>query len=271
MPIKKSRTVRSGLPRAAWSGSITFGMVTIPIHLHGTSKSHDVGFHRQHVTCKGGVGLKNWCKDCDIEVPADQIERAYEYTKGASVVVTDEDLESLPVPTKQVIDLTTFVDASEVDPMLAEKAYWAEPDDIGFKPYALLVGAMKRKRKVGIAKVTLRNKESLCALRVGPDDRLVLETLSWPDELLGQEAGPLPAVDISPAEGAMADQLVEAFSEPLDLSKYQDDYTVALDAMIQAKVNGAEPPQATPAAPAAQGMDLMAALQATLAARKQVA
>jgi DNA end-binding protein Ku len=242
-------------------------MISIPVKLYGATESKDVAFNTLHVECKSRLRQKRWCPVDDREVTADEVVRAYEYTKDQYVEITDEDLEQLPIPSKHTIELTSFVKQVDVDPVYFERSYYLEPDDVGLKPYALLMRALKTKQVAAVAKVALRNKESLCVLRAG-ESVLMLETLFYPDEVRTQDLPNSPEVLVSGPELNMALSLVEMLEEPFDPRKYHDNYRAALLEVIEAKRSGAEV-VAQPEAPMPKTVDLMAALKASLEAAKK--
>jgi DNA end-binding protein Ku len=255
------------MPRPIWKGAITFGMISIPVKLFGATESKDLAFNTLHSACKSRLKQKRWCPVDDREVFQDEVVRAYEYTKDQYIEITEEDVESLPVPSRHTIELTSFVKSAEIDPVYFERSYYLEAEQIGGKPYALLMRALKTKDVVAIGKIALRNKESLCALRAG-DDALMLETLYYPDEIRTAELPAEPDVLVSPQELTMALSLVEMLEEPFDPKKYHDEYRVALLEMIEAKASG-QAVVATPEAPLPKTVDLMAALKASLEAAKK--
>jgi DNA end-binding protein Ku len=255
------------MPRPIWKGAITFGMISIPVKLFGATESKDLAFNTLHKTDKSRLKQKRWCPVDDREVFQDEVVRAYEYTKDNYIEITDEDIESLPVPSKHTIELTSFVKSAEIDPVYFERSYYLEADQIGGKPYALLMRALKTKDVVAIGKIALRNKESLCALRAG-DNALMLETLFYPDEIRTADLPAEPDVLVSPQELTMALSLVEMLEEPFEPKKYHDEYRTALLEMIEAKATGQEV-VAAPEAPLPKTVDLMAALKASLEAAKK--
>src|SRR3979411_2474469 len=165
------------MPRPIGTGAITFGMISIPVKLFGATESKDLAFNTLHKECKSRLKQKRWCPVDDREIFIDEIVKAYEYSKDSYVEILDEDLEGLPVPSKHTIELTSFVNQSEIDPVYFERTYWLEPEQIGAKPYALLLRALKGKQVSGVAKIALRNKESLCVLRAGENNMLIIEQL----------------------------------------------------------------------------------------------
>ena len=256
------------MPRPIWKGAITFGMISIPVKLFGATESKDIAFNNLHKTCKSRLKQKRWCPVDDREVFQDELVKGYEYTKDQYVEITDEDLEALPLPSKHTIELTSFVKQAQIDPVYFERTYYLEPDQIGVKPYALLLKALREKQVSAVAKIALRNRESLCVLRASDHDLLMLETLYYPDEIRTADLAPTPEVAVSQPELAMALTLVEMLEEPFDPKKYRDEYRVALLDMIEAKRGGQEVIP-TPEAPLPKTVDLMAALKASLEAAKK--
>src|SRR3979411_695191 len=256
------------MPRPIGTGAITFGMISIPVKLFGATESKDLAFNTLHKECKSRLKQKRWCPVDDREVFQDEVIKAYEYSTDSYVEILEEDLESLPLPSKHTIELTSFVNQSEIDPVYFERTYYLEPEQIGAKPYALLLRALKSKQVSGVAKIALRNRESLCVIRAGENNMLMLETLYYPDEVRTVDLPAQPDVMVSQPELAMALSLVEMLQEPFDPKQYSDNYRMALLDMIEAKRNGQEI-VATPEAPQPKTVDLMAALKASLEAAKK--
>jgi DNA end-binding protein Ku len=256
------------VPRPIWKGAITFGMISIPVKLYGATESKDLAFNTLHAECKSRLKQKRWCPVHDREVTADEVVRAYEYVKDQYIEVLDEDLEKMPMPSKHTIELTSFVKQSDIDPVYFERTYYLEPDQAGLKPYALLLRALKTKQVSAVAKIALRNKESLCVLRPSENNLLMLETLYYPDEIRTAELQAAPDVMVSQPELNMALSLVEMLEEPFDPKKYHDEYRNALLEVIEAKRTGQEL-VAAPETPMPQTVDLMAALKASLEAAKK--
>src|ERR1700736_564608 len=256
------------MPRPIWKGAITFGMISIPVKLFGATESKDLAFNNLHKECKSRLKQKRWCPVDDREIFPDEMVKAFEYSKDSYVEITDEDLEALPLPSKHTIELTSFVQQVEIDPVYFERTYYLEAEQIGAKPYALLLRALKTKQVSALAKIALRNKESLCVIRASENNVLMLETLYYPDEVRTADLPATPDVMVTQPELAMALSLVEALQEPFDPKKYHDQYRVALLDMIEAKRNGNEV-VATPETPMPKTVDLMAALKASLEAAKK--
>lgn len=254
------------MPRSIWKGVISFGMVSIPVRLFSATEDKDVDFHLLHEPDHSRIKFKRFCQSEDKEVENDELVRAYEVSADRYVEVTDEDLEQLPLPSKHTIELSAFVKAGDISPIYYEKSYYLEPEETGLKPYTLLVKVLSAKGASGVAKVALRNKERLCALRAA-DGKLVLETLHYPDEIREHEEE-LPKVLVNEREVTMASSLVDALTEPFDPSKYHDNYREALLEVITNKAEGRKvvSPETTPTE---QMPDLMAALRASVAAARK--
>jgi DNA end-binding protein Ku len=255
------------MPRSIWKGVITFGMVSIPVRLFPATQDKDVSFHLLHKSDHSRIKFKRFCEVEEVEVEQDQMVRAFEVSKGQYVEVTDEDLEQLPLPARHTIELSSFVSASEIDPIYFDKAYYLEPEEVGIKPYALLMGVLEKKGVTGVASIALRNKESLCALRP-MDGMLLLETLHYPDEIREHEVS-VPSALVNERELTVAATLVDALAEPFDPSRYHDRYREALLELIASKAEGRAVVVPEAEAPAQVG-DLMSALRASVeAARKR--
>lgn len=255
------------MPRSIWNGLISFGMVSIPVKLYTATESKDISFHLLHEECNSRLKQLRWCPACEREVEWDGIVRGYEYGKEQHVIVTDDDFEKLPLPSKRTIELSGFVEAKEIDPVFYEKSYYLQPDEAGVKPFALLMKALREKQLTAVAKIAIRNKERLCALRP-LDGTLMLETLFYPDEIRVERGTEAPEVQVSERELEMAATFIDLLQEPFEPEKYQDEYRRALMEIIEAKLQGEEFVEA-PAAPTAKITDLMTALKASVEAAKK--
>jgi len=254
------------MPRPIWKGVITFGMVSIPVGIFAATESKDVSFNQLHKTCNSRIRQRRWCPVCQVDVPTDEIVKGYEYAKDQYVILNDADFESLPVPSKQTIELSAFVDRAEVDPIYHEKTYYIEPDQIGVKAYALLLKALEGKGLTAVAKVAIRTKERLCALRP-KDGALVLDTLFWPDEIRLESAPHIPDVLVNDRELAMANSLIDMLTEEFEPERFTDAYREQLLGVIERKIQGSEAVEAPqPAASTPNVTDLMAALKASVEA-----
>lgn len=252
--------------RAIWTGVITFGMVSIPIKLYSATENKDISFNQLHRDCKGRIKQKTFCPTCDRNIEYDEIEKGYEYGKDQYVVITKEDLEKLPVPNKNVIEVTSFIKQQEIDPIYYDKNYYIEPDQAAKKPFALFMRAMKDKDVVAVASIALRSKQRLCALRL-LDGTLMLNTLLYPDEIRVQRGTEMPDVQISDKEMGMANSLIDLMTSDFEPEQLKDTYREALLSTIQAKLEGKEVIEA-PQAPAGNVVDLMDALKASMEAMK---
>jgi DNA end-binding protein Ku len=226
--------------RTLWKGAISFGLVHIPVRVYPATENKGVKFRYLHRECKTPVRYVKYCPHCDREVSGEEIVSGYEYQKGQFVVLEDEDFERLPAAESKVVDIVDFVHIAEIDPILYDKTYYLEPADGGAKAYALLRRAMLETGRIAIARVALRAKLTLAAVRVFDGVVLAMETMFWPDEVRPWTA--LAGLNLEPAfhenEVRMADMLVESLTSPFNPTKYTDDYRVALHEAIQAKIEG---------------------------------
>ncbi len=255
------------MPRAIWSGSISFGMVSIPVKLFGATESRDIRFSLLHATCGTRLQQKRWCPTDEVEVPWTETARGYEFSKGQYVVLTDEDFEKLPLPSKHTIELSAFVQEREIDPVFYEKSYYLEPGERGEKPYALLFKALEEKKLSATASITIRKKEQLCVLRAH-EGTIMLETLFYPDEIRQERGIDLNKVKVSDKELDMAFTLIELLKKPFDPSEYRDHYREALAQLIEAKLEGKQVVSA-PASRDTGVLDLAEALKRSVEAAKK--
>jgi DNA end-binding protein Ku len=247
------------MARAIWSGSISFGMVSIPVKLYGATESKDISFHLLHATDSTRLKQVRWCPTDDAEVPWSETVRGYEYAKGQYVVLTDEDFEKLPLPSRHTIDLSAFVSESEIDPIFYERTYYLQPEERGEKAYALLLKALEKKGLAALATIAIRNKEQLCAIRQR-SGAILLETLYYPDEIRETPANDLDRVRVNDRELDMAFTLIELLRKPFDPQEYHDHYRDALQQLIEAKLEGREV-VTSPAAGDTKVIDLADALR----------
>jgi DNA end-binding protein Ku len=243
-------------------------MVTIPVKLFGATASRDIRFHLLHATCGTKLQQRRWCPTDEVDVPWNETARGYEYSKGQYVILTDEDFERLPLPSKHTIELSAFVEEREIDPVFYERSYYLEPDEPGKKPYALLLRALEEKKLSATATITIRNKEQLCVLRPHAGT-IMMETLYYPDEVRLERTVELANVKVSDRELEMAFTLIDILRKPFDPSEYRDHYREALAQLIEAKIEGKEVVEA-PAAPRETGVfDLADALKRSVEAAKK--
>ena len=256
--------------RAIWTGTVSFGMVSIPVRLYTATESHDVRFHLLHK--KDHARLKNvrWCPIDEKAVPWEEVERGYKYAKGKYMPINEEDLDKLPVATVHTVDIANFVKLEEVDPIYYDKTYYLAPDENGVKAFTLLRRALEETGRAAVAKVAIRDKENLCLIRPY-GEVLSLETMLYAnevrpaDELVGAADG---SVKVSPRELEMAVSLIENLSDSFDPEKYKDEFQAAVQKVIRAKVEGAPLPEA-PVRRGAKVVDLMEALRASVEATRK--
>jgi DNA end-binding protein Ku len=256
--------------RSIWKGAISFGLVTIPVKLYSATEERDVSFHQVHREDGGRIRYKRVCQTDGDEVPYSDIAKGYELPSGEVVVLTDEDFADLPLTTSRTIDVLEFVPLEQVDPIYFAKSYYLEPEATGAKPYVLLREALESSGRVALVKVALRQRESLATLRVR-DGVFVLEMMLWPDEVREAEFGFLDDdIDVRPQELQMAQSLIDTLSGDFQPEQYSDNYREALQALIEAKVEGREVVQPEqPAGDTGKVVDLMAALRASVEAARQ--
>lgn len=255
------------MPRPLWKGAISFSMVTIPIKLYSATEEKDVRFNMLHATDHARIKQKRFCSEEDIEVDNEEIVKGYEISPGQYVVLEPADLEAVPVKTTRMIDILGFVDLAEIDPILYQKTYYLEPEEIGKKAYGLLAKALADEGKVAIAKIAMRQKEQLCTLRIY-NGLIALETMFYADEVRPTAELDVPAAaEVSDKELAMARMLIETMSMEFEPEEYKDDYREALLEIIRKKAEG-EAIEA-PAPVAAKITDLTEALRASVEAAQK--
>lgn len=253
------------MARSIWNGAISFGLVTIPVKLYTATRSHDLSFNQLHKGTNSRIKYKKWSPVAEREVTEDEIVRGYEYAKNQYVILEENDLEGLPVPSKHTVQVTAFVKAEEIDPIFYEKTYYLEPEDMGMKAYALLKRVLEEKNVLAIGKITLRNKETVCALRSN-GRLLLLEMLYYPDEVALPTDMDYSTTEVGDLEVKMAEQLVDMLFTSFDPTQYKDEYRDALMAMIEAKLAGRDIVVAETPASTGQVVNLMDALRASLEA-----
>jgi DNA end-binding protein Ku len=258
------------MARSIWSGAISFGLVNVPVKVFTAVRKKDVRFHQLHE--KDGVRIqqKRWCPKEEEEVPYDEIVKGYEISPGQYVVIDPDELDALDPEATRTIDIEDFVDLDEIDPLYFDSNYYLVPDDRGEKAYRLLLESMRDSAKVGIARVVMRTKQYLVAVRpVG--DALVMTTMNFADEVVSQkelEGLPTSKQGASDRELRMAQQLIDSLATDWEPSQYKDTYRERVLDLIEQKAEGKEivtQPEAERPAPV---VDLMAALEASLAAAK---
>ncbi|MDT8912478.1 Ku protein [Amycolatopsis sp. PS_44_ISF1] len=257
--------------RAMWKGSVSFGLVSIPIQLYAATENKNVTLRQVHQADGGRIQYKRFCTVDGQEVPYAEIAKGYELPDGEMVVLTDADLAALPLSTQRTIDVLEFVPLESVDPIQFDRTYYLEPQKNAVKPYLVLRDALHKASHVAVAKVAVRQRESLALLRVH-GDVLVMTTMLWPDEVRTPDfpflrEDPPP---VRPQELTMAGSLIDSLAEPVfESEKYSDHYRETLEAMIEEKVAGNETAKPGAAGAKADVLDLMAALEASVSAAKK--
>jgi DNA end-binding protein Ku len=254
-----------------WRGAIQFGLVTIPVKLYLATESSSIGFNMLHASCLNRIQMKIYCPFHDEVVPRSDTVRGYEWSKGRYVVLSDEEMDAVPLKTVRAIEIEMFVDThrGSAGVEFVKQAYYLEPDPIGRKAFELLRQVLAETGKSAICKIVLKDREQLAALN--PYSKtMLLTTLHWPDEVRSLEELNIPEepIEVKPAERAMAEQLISSMTGDFSPDNFRDDYRAALMAMIEAKVAGEAPVAAQRVEPTKIG-DLMAALEASVAAARE--
>lgn len=260
------------MSRPIWSGSISFGLVNIPIKLYSAIKRRTLQFHqlRRDDGCR--IRLKKVCSTDNSEVKNEDIVKGYEISPNQYVIISPDELESLYPKASRNIEIEDFVFLEQIDPIFFEQSYYLVPDKGSAKAYILLLEAMRQSKKVAVARMVLRNKQYLTTIR--PNGRtLTLSTMHFADEIVSQEQlEDLPSKDVKPEkrELAVALQLIESLSANFEPNKYRDEYREKILRIIEKKADGQELIIQQPATePSAKVVDLMAALEASLSALKK--
>ena len=255
--------------RSIWNGAISFGMVVIPVKLYPATDSKDISFVNLHSTCENRIRQPRFCSHHETTVESSEIIRAYEYAKDQYIKMADSDFDDLPVPSRHAIDITQFVDLANVDPIFYDKSYSLEPQEIGVKPFYLLKQALESSGRVAIAKISIRQKENLCLLRPY-EQGLMMETMHYPDEVRGMNELNLPEeeAEFTKQEMDMAATLIDQLTGEFDPGLYRDEYRIALERVIEAKLTGSEPVTATPVSSQGKVGNLMDALRASIESTK---
>src|ERR1041384_582614 len=267
--------------RVLWKGSISFGLVTIPVSLYAATQRDELKFRLLRSSDLSPINYKRVAEADGKEVPWDQIVKGYEYEKGKFIVLKDEDFRRADIEATQSVDIIEFVQFDKIDPMFFDKPYYLEPQKKGAKAYALLRESLKRSGKVGVAKVVIKTRQHLAAVKP-VQNTLILELMHFAEELVKPDSLQIPGnLDIGSKELEMASELVDRMTDEWDATKYTDDYRHALMELIQKKIELGDktPPAGRPSKKAATNVvDLASVLQESLehatkgyAARKRTA
>jgi DNA end-binding protein Ku len=230
--------------RSIWKGSVSFGLVNVPVKVYSATEDHDIKFHQVHAKDNGRIRYKRVCEVCGEVVEYRDIAKAYDSDDGETVIITDEDIATMPEERSREIEVLEFVPAEQIDPMLYDKSYFLEPDSKSSKSYVLLAKTLSDTDRIAIVHFTLRNKTRLAALRVkdfSKRDVMMVHTLLWPDEIRDPDFPELDKkVDIKPAELKMAGQVVESMTDDFHPEQFRDTYREEMLELIQAKIEGGE-------------------------------
>jgi DNA end-binding protein Ku len=253
--------------RAIWKGSVSFGLVSVPVKAYTATEDHDVRFHQVHALDNGRIKYNRVCRECGNVLELAEISKAYQVPNGPLVILDEQDFASLPVSSSKDIEVVEFVPSSQVDPVRFDKAYLLEPEERALKPYVLLRRTLEDTDLTAIVKVGLRQKQQLGVLRVR-ENVLMLQTMLWPDEVRAAHFDVLDKdVEIRAQELSMAASLVESLAGDFDPDQYHDGYREQLLALIDAKVHGGHGVVAAdePNSSGGEVVDLLTALRESLA------
>ena len=230
--------------RSIWKGSIAFGLVNVPVKVYSATEDHDIKFHQVHAKDNGRIRYKRVCEVCGEVVEFRDIAKAFDSDDGQTVIITDEDIATLPEERSREIEVVEFVPADQLDPLMYDKSYFLEPDSKSAKSYVLLAKTLAETDRVAIVHFALRNKTRLAALRVKDFSKrevMVIHTLLWPDEIRDPDFPILDKeVDVKPAELKMAGHVVESMTDDFDPDQFRDDYQEQLRELVTAKLEGGE-------------------------------
>lgn len=255
------------MPRSIWKGAVSFGMVSIPIKLYTATEEKDVAFHLLHKQDGVRIKTQRYCPADDAVIEWNDVARGFEVAPDQYVIMEPADFDKVPVDTTHTVEITDFVPSQQIDPIYYQKTYYLEPEKVGGKPFALLREVLKDSELVALAKITLRQKEQLCTLRVF-ENTIALETMLYSDEIRDVTDLDVPEdVKIGEKELKMAKSLVDMLTGDFEPEKYHDNYREALLELIERKSEGEEIKR--PAPVAGKVTDLMEALRESIEAAKR--
>jgi DNA end-binding protein Ku len=231
--------------RSIWRGSVAFGLVNVPVKVYSATEDHDVNFHQVHAKDNGRIKYQRVCDECGEVVEYRDIAKAYEADNGQTVVITEDDIATLPEERSREIAVLEFVPAAEIDPLMYDRSYFLEPDGTSSRSYVLLAKALAATERVAIVHFALRNKTRLAALRIkdfGGRDVMVVHTLLWPDEIREPDFPALDQhVEVRAPELKMAAQVVESMAADFHPEQYTDTYQEQLQVLVESKLAGDQP------------------------------
>jgi|LSQX01.3.fsa_nt_gb DNA end-binding protein Ku len=256
--------------RSLWNGSISFGLVNIPVKLYAGTTSQDIKFNYLHSICRTPIKYQKTCPRCAREVTEDEIVKGYQFQKSQYVIMEEADFEAIAPEKTRSIDILDFVQLESIDPVYFQRTYFLEPVETGVKAYHLLKQAMEEKNKIAIAKVVIRSREHLAAVRVYGSG-LALETMHYANEIrsIDQLTQVSMEPEINQRELEMAMMIIDNLTTAFEPEKYHNEYQSMLAAVIEQKIAGKEIAPTEPPAAAGKVIDLMAALEASVQATKE--
>lgn len=258
--------------RSIWNGSLSFGLVTIPVKLYGAIEDHDISFHQVHAADGGRIHYQRICDVCGEKVEFRDIAKAYDTDDGETVVLSDEDFATLPADRSREISVQEFVPADQIDPLLFDKAYFVEPAPAAAKAYVLLRRTLESTDRVAVVRFALRQRTQLAALRVH-GDLLAVQALRWPDEIREMQVPEkVSAATVTDRELTMASTLVDSYSTDFTPDEFTDEYQVQMRALIESKLEGGQAFSTEVKAEEgedAEMLDLLAALERSVARREK--
>ena len=258
------------MPRPTWSGSISFGLVNVPVKAFTAVHEHTVHFHQLDKKTGARVKYKKVSEKSGRTLESDDIEKGYEITKGNYVVIDEDEFEELRPSSTKSIDVADFVDLASIDPIYYANTYWLGTDESGAKAYRLLLDAMEKEQRVGVGTVVMRNKQYLAAIRP-LDGALAMSTMRFADEVVPrEEIDAIPTRGSKPSDGELklAKQIIESLTTDWDPSRYHDTYTEELEQLIKDKAKGKQVTVEPEAEQEAKVLDLMEALRASVEEHK---
>jgi len=252
-----------------WKGSVSFGLVSIPVKLYSATEERAVSFRQVHAQDGGRIRYRRVCEIDGEEVAYRDIAKGYDLPDGDTIVLTDEDFSNLPLTTSRTVDVLQFIPVEQVDPVYVNRSYYLQADGPGLKPYVLLRDALASSGKAALVKVALRNREALAVLRPR-GEVLMMQTILWPDEVRDPAVvAPDVDVEVRSQEAAMAQAYIDTLSGDLELADYTDEYRAALEELVAAKAAGRELTPAEERTDSGVVVDLMEALRQSVAAAKR--
>ncbi len=251
----------------AWRGYLTFGLVSIPLRLYPAARPTSIQFHQVHKVCRTRLRRPLYCPTCKRLVEQNEVAKGYEYEKGQYLILDDSEIKKLAPETSGTMEIAEFVNLSEIDPLYFETSYFAVPDSSGAKPYRLLVEALEKTGKAGLAKVAMHRREYLVAIRAH-DNGLTLHTMYFNNEIRRVAEYGRDNVEVKPQEIKLATELVGSLTAKFKPDKYRDEYQARVQALLDARMKGRKLKVASERKPAPV-IDMMEALKKSLAKREQ--